>query len=160
MAPAMDPGKPEQPSASGGARSPDDLANVVKTFCAVNGPAAVEARIAWQSADLKELEARLATKKEELARQIEDLRQWIDKRNGLLAKASDEVVAIYARLKSDAAAQQLSAMPEDVAVGIISRLSPKNAGAIFDEMAPEKAARLAAVLSTPAPPPKKSDAGS
>ena len=127
--------------------APSESAAVAKAFCTVNGPAANEARIAWQTEQLRTLEEPAAKKGEELAARSEELRVWIKRRDDMLAKADGELVAIYLKMKPEVAAQRLTAMREDMAVSILSHLNARAAGAVFNEMSADKAARLASALA-------------
>ena len=141
---------PRDPAKSIGAADPDSSSSesisVAKAFCTVNGPAAKEARIAWQTEQLHTLEERAAKKAEELAARSEELRAWIKRRDETLEKADAQLVAIYLKMKPEVAAQQISTMREDMAVSILSHLSARVAGAVFNEMSADKAARLASAL--------------
>jgi flagellar motility protein MotE (MotC chaperone) len=61
--------------------------------------------------------------------------------------ASDDLVAIYARMQPENAAVQLSAMDDQMAAAILGKLKPSAAGAILDEMEAERASKLASFLS-------------
>ncbi|MDJ0929516.1 hypothetical protein [Breoghania sp.] len=50
----------------------------------------------------------------------------MEKRNKVLAAVEDHVVSIYGRMRTDAAAQQLATLDEDVAVAVLSKLKPRN----------------------------------
>jgi flagellar motility protein MotE (MotC chaperone) len=52
------------------------------------------------------------------------------------------VIAIYAQMKPNAAAQHLSAMEDAMASAILAKLSPRTASAILNEMEPARAAQL------------------
>jgi flagellar motility protein MotE (MotC chaperone) len=61
--------------------------------------------------------------------------------------ASDDLVAIYARMQPESAARQISALDDQTASAILVKLKPGVAGAILDEMEAERASKLAATLS-------------
>jgi flagellar motility protein MotE (MotC chaperone) len=120
---------------------------IVKAFCTVNAPSAVELRIATQMNDLKSVEVRVLKESEELSRRTVELESWMKRRDEAMAKADASLVSIYARMKPDVAAQQLVAMSDEVAIAILAKVPIRAAGAIFNELASDKAARLASRLS-------------
>ena len=75
-------------------------------------------------------------------------RDWIAKRDTLMAAANDDLVAIFAKMQPEAAAQQLSAMDDRMAAAILSKLKPNAASAILDEMEAERASHLVGMFST------------
>ncbi|APT30625.1 flagellar basal body rod protein FlgB [Methylobacterium phyllosphaerae] len=79
--------------------------------------------------------------------------EWLKRRQAFLAKADESVTAIYARMRPEAAAQQLTAMDSEAAAAILTRLDARIASAILNEMEPGRAARLANVITNT--PPKK-----
>jgi len=120
--------------------------NDLKQFCANLGEIAGNARIAWQTSKLRELEAQLNQRITELDTKREQLTELVRRRDEALKKASDAVVAIYTQMKPNAAAQHLSAMEDALAAAIIAKLSPRAASAILGEMEPARAAQLTSGL--------------
>jgi flagellar motility protein MotE (MotC chaperone) len=118
-----------------------------KSFCAAAAPSIAEARIAWQAKRLTELDAQVRQRIADLEKAEADARDWIAKRDALMAAASDDVVAIYAKMQAEAAARQLSAMDDRMAAAILGKLKPNAAGAILDEMEAERASRLVGIVS-------------
>ncbi len=114
----------------------------INQFCANIAAVAGDARIAWQTAKLRELEAEVHQRIAELDSKREQLVEWERKRDEALKKASDAVIAIYAQLKPDAAAQHLSAMEDEMAAAIMAKLPPRTASAILNDMEPARAAQL------------------
>ncbi len=117
-------------------------------FCAAVAPSIAEARIAWQTKRLAELDAQVKQRIADLEKAEAAARDWIAKRDALMAAANDDVVAIFAKMQPEAAAQQLSAMDDRMAAAILGKLKPNAAGAILDEMEAERASRLVGMLST------------
>ena len=52
-------------------------------------------------------------------------REWVTKRETMMKAATDDVVAIYAKMAADAAATQLAAMDETVAAAVLAKLKPQ-----------------------------------
>ncbi len=120
--------------------------NDMKQFCANLAAIAGDARIAWQTSKLRELEAQITQRISELDSKREQLAEWVQKRDAAFKKASDAVIAIYAQMKPNAAAQHLSAMEDAMAAAIIAKLTPRASSAILSEMEPARAAQLTSRL--------------
>jgi len=149
---AQDGVKPK-PAAPG----PDKAAeSEIARYCGNLAPLAVEARVAYQTKRLAELEAQVKQRISELEQQASDARDWVNKRDALMKSASDDVVAIYAKMPADAAAPQIAAMEEPVAMAILVKLTPKTASAILGEMEAGKAAALTSLMAGAADLEKKS----
>ena len=125
-------------------------------FCANVAPSIAEARIAWETKRLSELDAQVKQRLADLEKAEASVQEWVAKRDAILKAASDNLVAIYARMQPEVAAAQIAAMDDQMAAAILSKLKPSAAGAILDEMEAERASRLAAFLSATAGAEKKS----
>jgi flagellar motility protein MotE (MotC chaperone) len=116
-------------------------------FCVNVAPSIAEARIAWQTKRLGELDAQVKQRLADLEKAEASVQEWLAKRDALLKAASDDLVAIYAKMQPENAAIQLSAMDDQMAAAILGKLKPGAAGAILDEMEAERASKLASFLS-------------
>ena len=116
-------------------------------FCANVAPSIAEARIAWQTKRLGELDAQVKQRLADLEKAEASVQEWVAKRDAMLKAASDDLVAIYAKMQPETAATQIGAMDDQMAAAILAKLKPNAAGAILDEMEAERASKLAAVLS-------------
>jgi flagellar motility protein MotE (MotC chaperone) len=125
-------------------------------FCGNVAPSVAEARIAWQTKRLGELDAQVKQRLAELEKAEASMQEWVARRDALLKAASDDLVAIYSRMQPESAAVQLSAMDDQMAAAILGKLKPAAAGAILDEMEAERASRLASFLSGTSAGEKKS----
>ena len=153
---AEQPAAPAEASASSaGAAAPPD-APPAEQFCANIADTAADARFAWQAKMLAELEQQLTDRIAELDRRQAEFEAWIQRRDAFLKKAEDGVVAIYARMRPDAAAQQLSTIDDETAAAVLAKLVPRNASAILNEMDPQRAAQLTMAI---AGPPEKDKTG-
>ena len=154
-APAQDGRPPEtqKPKETAEKRVPDksiaetSAESDASRFCASVAPSIAEARIAWQTKRLTELDAQVRQRIADLEKTETAARDWIARRDALMAAANDDVVAIFAKMQAEAAARQLSAMDERMAAAILGKLKPNAASAILDEMETERASRLVGVLS-------------
>ena len=116
-------------------------------FCANAGPSIAEARIAWETRQLTDLDAQVKQRLADLEKAEVSVKDWIAKRDASLKAASDELVAIYAKMQPETAATQIAAMDDQMAAAILGKLKPSAAGAILNEMEAERASKLAVVLS-------------
>src|SRR5271166_5327736 len=137
--------KPKAVATNSVAETPADAD--ASRFCAAVAPSIAEARIAWQTKRLAEIDAQVRQRIADLEKAEASAREWLAKREAALKAANDDVVAIYARMQPESAAQQLGAMDDRVAAAILAKLKPAAAGAILDEMEAERASRLAGILS-------------
>jgi flagellar motility protein MotE (MotC chaperone) len=122
----------------------------VEKFCSNIEDAARDRRYAIQMTELetlrKDVDQRLALLEEKRS-EYED---WLKRRNDFLSKAEDGVVAIYATMRPDAAAERLSELKAELAAGILMKLKPKDAGVILNEMNSKAAATLTGIMASAA----------
>jgi flagellar motility protein MotE (MotC chaperone) len=142
---AQDGRAPESQKAKANADRTADVE--ASRFCASIAPSIAEARIAWQTKRLGELDAQVKQRLADLEKAEASVQEWVVKRDALLKAASDDLVAIYARMQPENAAVQLSAMDDQMAAAILGKLKPSAAGAILDEMEAGRASKLASFLS-------------
>ncbi|WOJ88642.1 hypothetical protein RZS28_12555 [Methylocapsa polymorpha] len=130
----------------------------VQQFCANNAAIIGDARIGWQTSRLLELEAQIRRRIVELDAKKAEYVAWLRKRDDALKQATESIVAIYARMRPEAAALQLAAMDDAMAAAILTKLSSRVAGALLNEMEAGRAARLTRLMAGPdaAPDGKKS----
>ncbi|MFI5013177.1 MAG: MotE family protein [Hyphomicrobiales bacterium] len=111
-------------------------------YCSNIAATAADARFAWQAKRLTELEAQLQQRISELDAKQAEYKDWLQKREEFQKKADDNVVAIYSRMRPEAAASQLAVMEDATAAAILAKLNARSAGAILNEMDAGRAARL------------------
>jgi flagellar motility protein MotE (MotC chaperone) len=138
--------------------APDKAGDGVARYCDSVAPLAAEARIAWQSRRLTELEGEIKQRIADLDAKEAEARDWVAKRAAMMNAASDEVAAIYAKMQPETAAGQLAEMDEPMAAAILGKLKANVAGAILDEMEAPKASKLTALMSGAAPAPAAASA--
>ncbi|WP_232631149.1 MotE family protein [Methylobacterium sp. Leaf118] len=112
-------------------------------YCANIADAAADARFAWQKEQLAALERQVEERIKALEEKRAEYEIWLKRRNEFLAKADDSVVAVYAKMRPDAAALQFANMPEDSAAALLTKLNARAASAILSEMEATRAANLA-----------------
>jgi flagellar motility protein MotE (MotC chaperone) len=120
---------------------------VVEDYCAGIVDRARDARVAWQTASLQQLRGEVAAKIAELEAKDRELRAWIEKHDSMRLAASRALVDIYAKMDADAAAVQLAGIETATATSILRQLSPRQAGAILNVMATERAAALVRAIA-------------
>jgi flagellar motility protein MotE (MotC chaperone) len=116
-------------------------------FCANAAPAIAEARIAWEMKQLSDLDAQVKQRLADLEKAEASVQDWVAKRDAMLKSASDDLVAIYAKMQPETAATQIAAMDDQMAAAILGKLKSGAAGAILNEMEADRASKLAVVLS-------------
>ena len=125
----------------------DSAQSDVERYCTAIADAAADAHFAWQAKRLAELQTEIEERIAALEAKRAEYEEWLQRREESLAKAEESVVAIYARMRPDAAAVQLARMDEETAAAVLSKLNSRLASAILNEMDPERAARLTSSMS-------------
>lgn len=115
-------------------------------YCVNIADKAADARAAWQTKTINDLEAKLDQRIKELEAKRAELEQWLKKRDEILARAGEQLVVIYSGMKPDAAALQIAALDDATAAGVIAKLKPRTASAILGEMEPGRAAQITKAL--------------
>jgi flagellar motility protein MotE (MotC chaperone) len=133
-APAQDNAKPKP-------------ANEIARYCAALAPSAAEARAAYQLRRLANLQNKVEDEVQKLESKEAAAQEWVTKREQMMKSATDDLVAIYAKMKPDAAAPQLAAMDESTAAAVLTKLTPQIASAILAEMEADKAAKLSTLIA-------------
>lgn len=142
------PRKPETAKAAKIAEAAAPTSDIEK-FCANNAAIVGDARLSWQTARLRELEAQVQQRLQELEAKKAEFVAWMRKRDEAMRQATESVVAIYARMRPDSAAQQLAAMEDAMAAAVLAKLPSRAAGVILNEMESGRAARLTRVMVGP-----------
>ncbi len=129
-----------------------DSAEDRRSFCNNVRDAATDAHARWQAAEIRQMEAALRKRTAELEARQRDLEAWLAKREAIARKAEENVVTIYGRMRAEAAAVQIAAMTDDMAISILSKLNPRVSSAILNEMEPARAAHLTSSVTGPVLP--------
>jgi flagellar motility protein MotE (MotC chaperone) len=116
-------------------------------YCANIANPAADARFAWQKKALADMEQEIAKRIALLEEKTAEYQKWLARRDEFSKKASETVLRIYARMRPDAAAVQLAALDEETAASVITKLEPRVASLILNEMDPAQAVRLTATIS-------------
>ncbi|MGI9426768.1 MAG: MotE family protein [Hyphomicrobiaceae bacterium] len=132
-----------QTSATGAAHRQD---KETRGFCANVADKALDARFAWQRRELIELEKKLGERVKLLSARIKEYKKWVALREDFSKRANAQLIEIYAKMRPDAASQQLSAMNGRTAAALISKLPPRKASVILSEMEAGKAAAISSMI--------------
>ncbi|MEM8663539.1 MAG: MotE family protein [Pseudomonadota bacterium] len=116
-------------------------------YCTNLADEASDARFARQAAKLEAMEAAVQDRLSALEAKRAEYQSWLERRQAFLDRAQDSLVSIYAGMRPDSASEQLAAMDELTAAAIVAKLAPRAASAVLNEMATDKAARLATIMS-------------
>jgi flagellar motility protein MotE (MotC chaperone) len=118
-----------------------------RNYCTSIADAAADARFALQKEELANMEKEIESRLKILEAKRAEYEEWLSRRNEVLLKADETIVAIYSRMRPDAAAIQLINMEEEIAAAVVAKLSPRIASAILNEMEPARAAQLANIIT-------------
>jgi len=116
-------------------------------YCENLSTAAADARFELQKQSLASMEKEIEARIKVLEAKKAEYEEWLKRRDEVLARADETIVAIYSKMKPDASAVQLANMDEQMAAAIISKLNPRAASAVLNEMEPARAAQLAHVIT-------------
>ncbi|SDQ92589.1 MotE family protein [Pseudovibrio sp. Tun.PSC04-5.I4] len=128
----------------------EDLTTAIeqaKNYCEAVADQAKEARIAWQMRALFDVEQQMKAKIAELDVKISELRSWVKRRDDILRRAEGHVVDIYANMRPDAAALQLTALDDETAISILLQMKARKASSVLAELEAERAAYLTDLMA-------------
>ena len=134
------------PPTATSAAAADTAANA-NAYCKNIANQAADARYARQAEALAAMTKALDDRIAALEAKRADYEKWVSRREDLLKRADDSVVAIYSQMRPDAAAQQIAIMDQEAAAAILAKLQPRTASAILNEMDPTTAAQLTNVMA-------------
>ena len=129
-------------------KAENDASDGVQQYCGNIASFAADARLAWQMKRMGELEAQLKQRIAELEAKEAESKQWVDKREAMMKKADDGIVAIYAKMRPEAAAAQMGVMEDSTAAALLSKLNARVSSAILNEMDAGKAAKLTDLMAS------------
>ncbi|KFB09191.1 MotE family protein [Nitratireductor basaltis] len=124
----------------------------IARFCSNIADAARDRRYALQTMELNKLRSDVDERIVALEDKRAEYEEWLTRREVFLAKAEEGLVAIYASMRPDAAAERLSEVSSDLAAAILMKLEPRIAGVILNEMNSKAAATLTTIIASAARP--------
>lgn len=133
------------PVSSGVRVQPED-AGEIERFCSNIADAARDRRYALQAQELETLRADVDKRIAQLEQKRQEYEDWLKRREVFLARAQDNVVDIYGKMKPDAAAERLSALNIEMAAAILMKLDARRSSTILNEMEKKAAASITAIM--------------
>lgn len=119
----------------------------IKLFCTGIADAARDQRYLLQKQELEKLQADIDGRIAVLEKRREEYEDWLTRRNEFSKKAEAQLIEIYKKMAPDAAAPQLAETNVMLAAAIIMKLPPRQSSLILTEMPPDKAAKVASIMS-------------
>jgi len=129
----------------------EDMAEEIARYCGNVASTVQDQRYVWQTKMLARLQEQLEQRIATLEEKRREYQAWLEERDKVLGEVEDHVVAIYARMRPDAAAAQIAGLEETKAIAVLYRLKPREASAILNEMEPGRAAQLTSALADKMP---------
>lgn len=120
-------------------------------YCQNIAAAAADARFARQSKALRDMEGQVKQRVAELEAKEAEYRELLARHDEAMKRAKDTLVEIYAHMRPEAAASQLSALDDNTAGAVLAQLNARQASAILNEITPDRAVRLVNTISGLAP---------
>lgn len=127
-----------------------EITKTIEEYCTSISDLAAERRAARQASALKELQAKVESRIDELEQHTRGLAEVIQKREALRALAEKELVDIYSGVEAEAAAAQLERLDLPLASSVLRQLKPRQASAILNVMKPDLAAQLVRLIAVDA----------
>ena len=124
-------------------------------FCQNVAAAAADARFALQTRKLNELQAGIAERVAALEAKEVEVKAVLAAHEEARKRAEDALVAIYAKMRPDAAAQQVAALDDATAAAVLRGLNARQASAVLNEIPAERAVKLVNTIAGLVPPPDK-----
>lgn len=125
----------------------------VETFCKSVSDSVREREFERKKQELVALKAEIASRVEKLEALKAEVTGWQKRRDDFAAKARESLVAVYLKMKPDAAAAQMTEMDMGLAAAILMKMGPRQAGLILSEMPADKAALITGVMAASAEKP-------
>lgn len=143
---AQDPKHPTAPEAAV-APATAAPASEAQRYCQNVAAAAADARFALQTRKLNDLEGEIAKRVAALEAKEAEVKDVLSRHDEAIKHADATLVAIYAKMRPDAAAQQISALDDATAAAVLEQLNARQSSAILNEIAPERAVKLVNTIS-------------
>lgn len=129
---------------------PPGAQDEITRFCTNVTDAARDRRYAMQAEELKRLEAEIDSRIEALEAKRREYEDWLARRQQFIDMAKEDLVAIYAKMRPDAAAERMSELDGELAAAILMKLDARQAGVILNEMEKKVAAALTSIIASAA----------
>ena len=123
-------------------------------FCQNVAAAAADARFALQTRRLNELQDAIAKRVAALEAKEAEVKAVLDAHAEAKREAEGALLAIYAKMRPDAAASQIAALDDAVAAALLRGLNARQSSAILGAIPADRAVKLAAAIAGLVPPPE------
>ena len=127
-------------------------AEEVERFCTNVVDAARDRRYAMQQAELQQLQKEIDSRIKLLEQRRAEYEDWLKRREAFVDQAKEGVLAIYSKMRPDAAAMQMAELRADIAAALLMKLEPQKASVILNEMDKKVAANLTHIMVAAARP--------
>ena len=127
-------------------------ASDARKYCQNVAAAAADTRFAWQTKRLTELQGQIKQRVDDLEAKQAEYKAVLARYDEAMKRAKTTLVDIYANMKPETAASQLSALDDATAAAVLSQLNARKASAILNEVSPERAVKLVNTISGLVPP--------
>lgn len=111
-------------------------------FCANIVDLAAETRARVRADQIASLETDLRKRVAELEAKKAEVQSWVEKQEEIRKRADENVIAILAKMKPEAAAAEIALMEDPLAGAVLMKLGPKTASLILNEIGASKAAKI------------------
>lgn len=140
------------PVAKAPAPQPPAPLTEAQKYCQNVAAAAADARFAWQSKKLGELQGQIQQRVGELEAKKAEVKAVLDRYDDAMRRAKANLVDIYAAMRPETAATQISLLDDAAAAAVLAQLPAKKASLILNEIAPERAVKIVNTLTSLVPP--------
>ena len=122
-------------------------ASEAQRYCQNVAAAAADAHFALQTRKLNDLEGEITKRVAALEAKEAEVKDVLARHDEAIKRADATLVAIYAKMRPDAAAQQISALDDATAAAVLEQLNARQSSAILNEITPERAVKLVNTIS-------------
>ena len=122
-------------------------------FCQNVAAAAADARFALQTRKLNDLQKGIADRIAALEAKETEVKAVLAEHDQAKKQAEATLVGIYAKMRPDAAAQQIAALDDAIAAAVLQGLNARQSSAILNEIPAERAVKLVDTIAGLVPPP-------
>ena len=143
---AQDPKHTTIPEVAAGAAAAAP-ASEAQRYCQNVAAAAADAHFALQTRKLNDLEGEITKRVAALEAKEAEVKDVLARHDEAIKRADATLVAIYAKMRPDAAAQQISALDDATAAAVLEQLNARQSSAILNEITPERAVKLVNTIS-------------
>ncbi len=124
----------------------------IERFCGNIIDVARDKRYSLQAAELAKLQKDVDERMVALEAKRAEYQEWLTRRETFMKQAQQNVTQIYAKMRPDAAAAQLSELRAEMAAAILMKLDARISSVILNEMEKKAAAALTNIMVSAARP--------